>query len=241
VAEAANRAKSTFLANMSHELRTPLTAIMGYSELLQEEAKESGCDGFIPDLEKIQMASSQLLSLIGDLLDLSRIEAGRVQLRLESFEVAGLVDEVTDLSQPLLVENDNTLHVECPSSVGTMLADRAKVRQILVNLLGNAVKFTEHGTVTVAVSREMAQDGEWVLFRVADTGPGIAPEQMERLFQPFAQSTTAPSPRHAGSGLGLAITRSFCRTMGGDITAESVLGKGSTFTVRLPATVAQPQ
>ena len=236
-AEAASRAKSTFLANMSHEMRTPLTAIMGYSELLQEEAKESGCDGVIPDLEKIRIASCQLLSLIGDLLDLSRIEAGRVHLRLESFEVAALVDEVAALSQPLLLGNDNTLCVACPGSVGPMIADRAMVRQILINLLGNAAKFTEHGTVTVAVTREKAQDGEWIWFRVADTGPGMTPEQMDRLFQPFAQPTTAPAPKYAGSGLGLAITRSFCRTMGGDVSAETELGKGSTFTVRLPAAV----
>ncbi len=257
-AEEANLAKSRFLANMSHELRTPLNAIIGYSEMLQEEAQDLGINDFVPDLEKIYTAGKHLLVLINDILDFSKIEAGKMVLYLEEFPIAAMIDDVVSTIQPLVEQKGNRLNVRCAEDAATMYADVTKVRQVLFNLLSNAAKFTEQGTVTLEVVRTMAESlpvdhpvlaqdrdapgaaaaraqQEWLVFRVQDTGIGMSPEQMQELFQAFKQADASTTRKYGGTGLGLAISRLFCRMMGGDIAVESVLGKGSTFTVYLPA------
>jgi PAS domain S-box-containing protein len=240
-AEEANCAKSAFLANMSHELRTPLNAIIGYSEMLQEEAADLGQEDLSPDLQKIQAAGKHLLALINDILDLSKIEAGRMDLFLETFDVALMIQDAAITIQPLVEKNYNTLAIHCADDLGTMRADLTKVRQSLFNLLSNACKFTAQGTITLAVSRETVDGAVWVTFRVTDTGIGMTPEQMGKLFQVFAQADASTTRQYGGTGLGLAITRRFCQMMGGDITVESALGQGSTFTIRLPAAVIDPK
>jgi len=240
-AEEANRAKSAFLASMSHELRTPLNAIIGYSEMLQEEAADLGHEDLTPDLQKIQAAGKHLLALINDILDLSKIEAGRMDLFLETFDVPSMLQEAVTMIQPLVEKNHNTLAAHCADNLGTMRADLTKVRQSLFNLLSNACKFTAQGTITLAVSRETVDGAAWVTFRVTDTGIGMTPEQMGRLFQAFAQADASTTRQYGGTGLGLAITRHFCQMMGGDITVESAPGQGSTFAIRLPAEVVDPK
>ncbi len=236
-AEAASRAKSSFLANMSHELRTPLSAIIGYSELLQEEVMDRGYTDLVPDLEKIQTAGRHLVLLINGILDLSKVEAGKLELHLETFDVVDLVEEVVVTARQQARRGGNTLGIHYVDEVGSMHADRIKVQQVLLNLLNNAAKFTSGGQIDLTVYRETGAEGEWVCFRVADTGIGISPEQMENLFQPFTQADPTIAREYGGSGLGLAISRSFCRRMGGDIGVESELGRGSTFTARIPAVV----
>ena len=238
-ADAANQAKSAFLANMSHELRTPLNAIIGYSEMLQEEAEDTGQEGFVPDLQKINGAGKHLLGLINAVLDLSKIEAGKMELYLESFSVPNLVQDVAGVIQPLIAKNANTLRVQCAEDTGTMRADLTKVRQSIFNLLSNASKFTEKGVITLDVQRTREDDAERMIFRVSDTGIGMTPEQVHKLFQEFSQADASTSRKYGGTGLGLALSRRFARMMGGDITVESEPGKGSTFTMRLPAQVAE--
>jgi signal transduction histidine kinase/CheY-like chemotaxis protein len=240
VALDANRAKSTFVANMSHELRTPLNAIIGYSEMLQEEATDLEQEQLIPDLQKIQTAGKHLLGLINAVLDLSKIEAGKMELYLESFTVEPLVGEVANLIQPLARKNANVLEVDCPPAVGSMYADLTKVRQVLFNLLSNACKFTKDGRVSLKVERANEAGAEWLHFNVSDTGIGMTPEQMSRLFQPFTQADAATMRTYGGTGLGLALCHHFCEMMGGSVTVRSQAGRGSTFTVRLPARVAEP-
>jgi PAS domain S-box-containing protein len=236
-AEDANQAKSQFLANMSHELRTPLNAVIMYSELLQEEAEDAGITGFIPDLEKINVAGKHLLGLINNILDLSKVEAGKMELYLETFDVAGMVEEVTATIQPAVQKRTNTLTTYCAPALGSMHADLTKVRQVLFNLLGNAAKFTEKGPITLAAAREAADGRDWLTFRISDTGIGLTPDQVGKLFQNFTQADASTTRKYGGTGLGLAITRRLCQLMGGDINVESELGKGTTFTVRLPAEV----
>jgi signal transduction histidine kinase len=246
-AEAANRAKSTFLANMSHELRTPLSAIIGYSELLQEEVQDGDVEGLEVDLETIRTAGRQLLAIVNDVLDLSRIEAGRLELRLETFDILPVIQEVVDTTRPLAEKNGNVLQVNIPADIGAMHADWGRLRQVLLNLLSNAAKFTDSGTITLTVAREAAatttegQDDGRIRFQVTDTGIGISPKQRERLFQPFVQADVATTRKYGGTGLGLAISQRFCHMMGGHITVESTPGQGSTFTVRLPASVTTIQ
>ena len=235
-AEIANRAKSQFLANMSHELRTPLNAIILYTELLRDDATDRGLQDFLPDLKKIHGAAKHLLALINDVLDLARIESGKIQLALETFDVPAMIRDVVTTIEPLAQKNMNTLEVSCPDDLGAMRADPTKVRQSLFNLLSNGCKFTEGGSVRLDVSRS---DG-WVVFRVADTGIGMTPEHLTKLFKPFSQADASTTRRFGGSGLGLAITHHFCEAMGGEITVESTPGVGSTFTIRLPATVTEP-
>lgn len=234
-AESANHAKSAFLANMSHELRTPLNAILGYSEMLAEEAEEDGNDGYIPDLNKIQSAGRHLLALINDVLDLSKIEAGKTELYLEDFDVAEVVSDVATTIRPLVEKSGNLFEVELAPDLGGMTSDLTKVRQMLLNLLSNASKFTERGTVTLGVTREHGEDGDWLTFRVHDTGIGMTPDQLGRVFEAFAQADASTSRNFGGTGLGLAITRRFGRMLGGDVGAESEAGRGSTFTLRLPS------
>ena len=235
--EEASRHKSQFLANMSHELRTPLNAVIGYSEMLQEEAEDAGEEAFLPDLQRINAAGKHLLGLINDILDLSRIEAGRMDLYVEQFEVGQLVRDVEAIVRPLMEKNGNTLIVTCPDDIGSMQADQTKVRQALFNLLSNAAKFTDHGTISLTVQRE--PDG-WLTFAVSDTGIGMTEAQLGRLFEAFSQAEASTRSRYGGTGMGLEISRHFCRMMGGDLTVESVHGEGSTFTVRVPAAVAEP-
>jgi len=263
IAEEANRAKSQFLANMSHELRTPLNAIIGYSEMLQEDAEDLGYEDLVPDLEKIRGAGKHLLALINDILDISKIEAGKMELYLESFDIAQIIFEVGNTIQPLLDKNHNTFQVHCPTDIGYMNADLTKLRQALLNLLSNAAKFTENGTITLKVERMQgegirSQESErkdqeagnfsrsipqssplnWITFQVADTGIGMTLDQMDKVFQAFTQADASTTRKYGGTGLGLAITRHFCRMMGGDITVSSHLGQGSTFTIQIPVDVA---
>jgi PAS domain S-box-containing protein len=237
-AEAANRAKSAFLANMSHELRTPLTAIIGYSDLMQEEINDPGYTDFVPDLARIQAAGKHLLALINDVLDLSKIEAGKVDLHLETFDVADLIDDVVATIGPLVGKNANTLLIERAGDLGLIYADQTKVRQSLLNLLSNACKFTKQGTITLTATRETLDGNDWLVFAVADTGIGISAEQIGHLFQAFMQGDTSTTRKYGGSGLGLAISSRFCQMMGGQISVASVVGQGTTFTMRLPAAAA---
>ena len=237
VAEEASRAKSTFLANMSHELRTPLNAIIGYSEMLEEEAHDASTVETVQDLQKIKSAGKHLLALINDVLDLSKIEAGKMSLHLETFEVSGMIEEIVTTLQPAIEKNSNTLWVHLAKDVGMMQADITKVRQILFNLLSNACKFTDHGTISVDVDQSTEQGQDWLRFRVTDTGIGISAKQKENLFQEFVQADTSIARKYGGTGLGLAITHRFVQLMKGRIGVESEPGEGSTFTVHIPAQV----
>ncbi|KAA0255845.1 MAG: response regulator [Acidobacteria bacterium] len=237
-AEAANRAKSAFLASMSHELRTPLNAIIGYSELLMEDAEAAGASDLVPDMRKVHTAGKHLLGLINDVLDLSKIEADKMELYLEVFEVAQVVKDVASTVQPLVEKNGNVLRTNCPADAAKMRADLTRVRQILFNLVSNSCKFTEKGTITVDVTRKRDPGGDMVLFRVSDTGIGMTAEQVAKLFQPFTQADASTTRKYGGTGLGLAITRRLCRMMGGDVTVESEPNKGTAFTVSVPAEVS---
>ncbi len=264
-ADAANQAKSQFLANMSHELRTPLNAIIGYSEMLQETAEDLGTKDFIPDLQKIRGAGKHLLTLINDILDLSKVEAGKMTLYIEQFDVARMIQDVANTVQPLVSQNANRLEVECPDGIGAIQSDLTKVRQTLFNLLSNAAKFTREGAIRLSVSRAPDaaletrpasadakrstfnvqrstpnQQRSSIQFQVSDTGIGMTPNQMTNLFQAFGQADASTTRKFGGTGLGLAISRRFCRLMGGDLTVQSTPGRGSTFTVTLPALVRVP-
>ena len=236
-AEEANRAKSTFLANMSHELRTPLNAIIGYSEMLEEETRDSGKIENAQDLKKIQSAGKHLLSLINDVLDLSKIEAGKMGLHLETFDVSQVIEEMVTTLQPAAAKNANSIHVHLAKNVSVMKADITKVRQILFNLLSNACKFTDHGTISVNVEQIKVEDRDWIQFQVHDTGIGISAKQKENLFQEFAQADASIARKYGGTGLGLAITHRFVQLMKGQINVESEPGQGAIFTVQLPAQV----
>ncbi|HEY2574391.1 MAG TPA: response regulator [Verrucomicrobiaceae bacterium] len=238
---AATETKSQFLANMSHELRTPLNAIIGYSEMLEEEAQDMGHAEFVSDLKKIHGAGKHLLALINDILDLSKIEAGKMELYLETFDLKTMLEDVVATTRLLVQKKSNTLEVRIPPDLGTMRADLTKVRQALFNLLSNASKFTEHGRITLQAVRETGQrEGEWIVLKVQDTGIGMTREQMGRMFQAFSQADASTVRKYGGTGLGLAITRHFCRMMGGDVTVSSEPGQGSTFTLHLPAEVSDP-
>jgi PAS domain S-box-containing protein len=233
-AESASRVKSSFLANMSHELRTPLNAIIGYSEILLEDATDRGDKASMGDLEKIQAAGKHLLGLINDILDLSKIEAGRMDVYLEHVFLTRLVDEVKTIVEPMMKKNGNRLLIDCPQDIGSLQTDLTKLKQSIINLLSNAAKFTKDGTVTLRLARETREGAPWIRFEVADSGIGMSDEQMGRLFQAFTQADSSTTRNFGGTGLGLTITRHFCAMLGGSIEVESKFGQGSTFTILLP-------
>ncbi len=235
----ANRAKSTFLANMSHELRTPLNAIIGYSELIEEELTDEGIEEYIPDLHKIQTAASHLLSLINDILDLSKIEAGKMDLYLEMVDVPKTIQDVISTVTPLINKNGNTLQVDCPPDIGMMHTDLTKLRQVLFNLLSNASKFTDKGVIRMDVSRNAIGGKDWFTFSVSDSGIGMNEEQLQRLFKDFSQADSSTTRKYGGTGLGLAISKRFAEMLGGDITVTSKPNKGSTFTVQVLASLSK--
>jgi signal transduction histidine kinase len=235
-AEAANRAKTTFIANMSHELRTPLNAIIGYSGLLQEDAAALGLSQAVADLEKIENAGKHLLALINDVLDLSKIEAGKMTLSLETFDPGRLLKEVLTTVQPMLDARRNRLEVQGGDEIGQITSDPTRLRQVLLNLLSNAAKFTDAGEVRLVVRRERCEGLEWIVFDLTDTGIGMSEEQLQGLFVEFVQADNSTTRRFGGTGLGLAISRHLCRMLGGDISVRSKLGVGSQFVVRLPVT-----
>jgi signal transduction histidine kinase/DNA-binding response OmpR family regulator len=237
LADEANEAKSAFLANMSHELRTPLNAIIGYSEILLEDANDLGQETLLPDLEKILAAGKNLLSLINNILDLSKIESGRMTLYIETFDVVAMIDNIATTIRPLVDKNRNKLKVLVQSDVGSMTADQTKLRQTLLNLLSNACKFTESGTIIVEAVRENQDGSGWLRFNISDTGIGMNKEQLGWVFDTFTRAPSSTKKSYDGAGLGLSISKQFCQMMGGDIEVTSAVGEGSTFSVRLPDVV----
>jgi GAF domain-containing protein len=235
----ASQHKSQFLANMSHELRTPLNAIIGVTEMLREDAE--GLNQDLEPLDRVLGAGKHLLALINDILDLSKIEAGRMELHLESFAVAPLIDDVVKTIEPLAAMNANQLAIRCAAAIGAIHADQMRLRQALLNLMSNANKFTEGGTISIDAQQGRENGREWITIAVTDTGIGMTGEQMGKLFQEFSQATSSTASKYGGTGLGLVISKRFCEMMGGDITVESELGRGSTFTIRLPRIVEAPQ
>jgi PAS domain S-box-containing protein len=234
-ADAANQAKSSFLANMSHELRTPMNAILGYSEMLMDEAEDTGQEDFIPDLKKIHQAGSHLLALINDILDLSKVESGKMEAYAEDINIDSLIDDVSATAHPLMEKNNNTLSIERVNELGNAHQDMTKLRQVMFNLLSNAAKFTHEGTITMHVNRARQGDTDWLTFAVSDTGIGIAEDKLDHVFDEFTQADGSTTRDYGGTGLGLAISRRFCELLGGDLTVDSVVGEGSTFTIYIPA------
>jgi signal transduction histidine kinase len=223
---------------MSHELRTPLNAIIGVSEMLREDAEALKQD--TEPLDRVLGAGRHLLALINDILDLSKIEAGRMELQLERFALAPLIADVVKTIEPMAAKNGNRVAVKCDGAIGTLHADQMRLRQVLLNLMSNANKFTERGTITVDAQQGQENRRDWVTISVADTGIGMTPEQMDKLFQEFSQADASTTRKYGGTGLGLAISKRFCQMMGGDITVESEPGHGSTFTIWLPRIVDAP-
>jgi signal transduction histidine kinase len=235
----ASQHKSQFLANMSHELRTPLNAIIGVSEMLREDAEALKQD--TEPLDRVLGAARHLLVLINDILDLSKIEAGRMELQLETFPLRPLIDDVIKTIEPLAAKNGNQLAVHRDGVIWTMHADQMRLRQALLNLMSNANKFNERGTICIAARQQQEGSRDWVTISVSDTGIGMTTEQMGKLFQEFSQADASTTRKYGGTGLGLAISRRFCQMMGGDITVASEPGRGSTFTIRLPRIVNAPK
>lgn len=241
VAEEASRAKSQFLANMSHELRTPLNAIIGYSEMLCESAEDNGRQTDVADHKKILSASRRLLTLINEVLDLSKIEAGRMEILPEVFDPRACVSEVVEAVSKSAESNGSAIHVEISASVGSVRTDEFRLSQCVLNLLANAVKFTQNGDIYLRMRLECAADDEWLVCEVVDTGIGISPEQLQKLFQPFTQADESTTRTFGGTGLGLTITRRIANLLGGDLTLASVLELGTTATLRIPSGMASTQ
>ncbi len=234
-AEMANQSKSSFLANMSHELRTPLNAIIGYSELLCEELEDVGALELLDDTGRIHNAGKHLLGLINDILDISKIEAGKMSLFIESFDIKALAEDVVLTIEPLCKNRNNSITLICLGNMGDMLSDMTKVRQILFNLLSNATKFTENGGISLEIIRTSKNEQDWLTFSICDQGIGMSEGQLKKLFSPFTQADNSTTRKYGGTGLGLAITRSFSEMMGGSVSVFSVQGHGTCFTVELPA------
>ncbi|MGD8559197.1 MAG: ATP-binding protein, partial [Gammaproteobacteria bacterium] len=236
----ASQAKSSFLTNMSHELRTPLNAIIGYSEMLEEEASDEGMDDFCTDLAKITGAGNHLLTLINNVLDLSKIEAGRMELDINEFSINSLLGDIESICLPLVSKNHNEFVLDCPDDIGLMKADIVKIRQAVLNLIGNASKFTENGKITLKVSSSVVDGCERIAFSVSDTGIGMTAEQVDKVFKEFTQADATTTRKYGGTGLGLAISKRFSEMMGGKIEVSSELNKGSTFTLHIPKVVNTP-
>ncbi len=234
-ARQAREAQAAFLANMSHELRTPLNAIIGYSELVAEDAEALGYTEVGPDLQKIRLAGKHLVSLISDVLDMSKIQAGKLELDIEEFPVSELIEDVSAVCEPGIRQHANRFVVDCSAQVGQIRTDRTKLRQILVNLLSNAGKFTDHGTVTLAVTTHSERDRDWLVFEISDTGIGIGQDKISEIFAAFTQADASTTRKYGGTGLGLTISKNFCEVLGGDIQVESTPGEGTTFRVKLPS------
>jgi signal transduction histidine kinase len=244
MAEEASKTKSSFLANMSHELRTPLNAIIGYSEILAEDALDNGQAQVVDDLSKIQNAGKHLLNLINDVLDLSKIESGKMELYLETVSIPQLIQEIADTIKPICEKNNNQIITFCDDDTKFMWSDLTKIRQSLFNLLSNASKFTNNGKISLKVTKELSTElhhngkaKAMICFQVRDTGIGIKPEQLAKLFQPFSQADSSTTRKYGGTGLGLAITGEFAKMMGGSITVESEYDRGSVFTLWLPQAI----
>jgi signal transduction histidine kinase len=236
MADKANRAKSIFLAKMSHELRTPLNAVIGFSEILLDEVEPDGNDNRKKrDLQRINSAGKHLLSLVTDVLDLSKIESNHIDLKVEQFDLNEMIREVVATAEPMVAENDNRLVVKAPSGLGIVSTDQTKLRQAALNLLSNAAKFTEAGTITLSAQRRKREAGDWIEIQVKDTGIGIAEDDIEKLFQNFGQANRSTSSKYGGTGLGLALSQKLCALMGGGISVSSEVGQGSCFTIRVLA------
>ena len=233
-AELANKTKSSFLANMSHELRTPLNAIIGYSELMIEDKTDSSESQKLQDLNNISSSGHHLLSLINDILDISKIEAGKINLSMRETDINRLINETIETIRPSLEKNNDTLVIKNAASLTHAIVDPIRLKQALMNLFSNAVKFTENGVITITTDHTLHEDKTWITIQVMDTGIGIPENEIDILFQPFQQSTTGSEIKYGGTGLGLAISRRVCRLMGGDISIKSIEGEGSTFTIWLP-------
>ena len=233
-ADDANKAKSQFLANMSHELRTPMNAVIGYSEMLEEEAEDRGLDDLIPDLQKIRNAGGHLLDLINDVLDLSKIEANKIEVYAEDCNTEDLLAEIVSTAMPLFDKNNNRFETEIDERLGEAILDRTKVSQVILNLLSNAAKFTSEGLVRLTAERSTQDGADWFVVSVSDSGIGMTAEQLERIFNPFSQADASTTREFGGTGLGLSISRKFCKIMGGTLTAESREGSGSIFTMKVP-------
>jgi signal transduction histidine kinase len=239
LADDANRAKSHFLANMSHELRTPMNAIIGYSEMLMEDAADEDNEELHGDLNSIRQAGTHLLSLINDVLDLSKIEAGKMDIHLETFSISELFEGVESTVKALMDKNDNEYVVELDPLLSDMHADLTKVRQTLFNLISNAAKFSTNGTITLTGNKLDMNGIDWIAMNVSDTGIGIPADKLDHIFDEFSQADGSTTRDYGGTGLGLAISRRFCRMMGGDLTVSSTMGQGSKFSMRLPLTVVK--
>jgi signal transduction histidine kinase len=235
----ASHTKSRFLANMSHELRTPLNAIIGYSDMIKEEIEDLSSKEILCDITKINSAGKNLLELINDILDISKIEAGKMDIKLHNFPLKPLINEVMDTVRPMISKNRNTLRLHYETDAEEMYADQMRVRQVLLNLLSNASKFTQHGTICLEVQQRSVNNRTWITFRIIDTGIGISKEQQIKLFKPFSQVDSSSTRKQGGTGLGLVISLKFCQMMGGNIYIQSDLGKGCTCTVELPLQVEQ--
>jgi signal transduction histidine kinase len=234
-AQQANRAKSAFLANMSHELRTPLNAVIGFSEILMEDASADAYKHFLPDLKKIHKSGYHLLRMINDILDISKIEAEKTDLNISEFPIESLVSDVLMITEPELAKNGNQITTHTDDAAKNICGDQVRINQILLNVINNAIKFTDNGSISLDITQGFEDGTPYIYFRVSDTGIGMSEEEQSKVFEPFYRADLSTSSSYEGTGLGLAICDRLCRLMGGSISVKSKLNKGSTFTIKLPA------